>query len=167
MSTSTLHERALAVLESPLSYPGLPEHWFPRVLLRVWRYPSFQPYASWALIATRKEETFVRRITWHPYHPLNETPVTFGAEAAIEASAREPLLRALRAIRLPPFIPADRAGIDGTTCGVEFGNDMRSARLGWWETPPAEWADLARWHADAIAAFEALLPAHTPAASGC
>jgi hypothetical protein len=155
------HDEAVRMLESPLGYPGLPDRSFARVLLRVWRYPSFQPYASWALIQARTE-FFLRRITWDQRHPLADTPVTYGAEVEIDTSVHEPLLAGLRGIRLPPFIPASTVGIDGTTYGVEAGDYMRSARVAWWETPPAEWAGLGLWHAEAIARFEALLPASTP-----
>lgn len=157
-----LHDEAVGLLESPLTYPGLPEHRHPRVLLRVWRHPSFEPYASWSLIETQTA-SFVRRITWDPFHLLADTPVTYGAEAVIPAAVYEPLLSALRGIQLPAFQPAGNAvGIDGTTYGVESGNYMHSARVTWWETPPTQWAALARWHADAIARFESLLPAMTP-----
>lgn len=156
-----LHDQALRLLESPLGYPGLPDHPRVRVLLRVWRYPSFQPYASWTL-AQAREEVFLRRITWDQRHPLADTPVTFGAEVVIQAQAYEPLLSTLRSIQLPPFIPANPAGIDGTTYGVELRDDVGSTGIAWWQTPPAEWAELGRWHSDAVAAFEALLPASTP-----
>lgn len=157
------HDQAVRMMESPLEYRGLPHHPLARVLLRVWRYPSFQPYASWALIQARKD-VLVRRVTWDQRHPLADTPVTFGCEAVVETALHEALTSALRDIRLPPFVSATTAGIDGTTYGVDFGGYMRSARLSWWEQPPAEWAELGAWHEQAIARFDALLPASTPAA---
>ena len=55
--------KALQVLESPESYPSLTERPFARTLLRIWRYPSFEPYSSWALIQA-SSQVFLRRVTW-------------------------------------------------------------------------------------------------------
>lgn len=152
-------EKARRLLEAPGSYPGLAERPHAHVSLRIWRYPSFSPWSSWAIIEASKE-MFVRRVTWDQ-SLLSIEPVTYGSEAPIELSHLEPLLAELKNIELPPFMSVPTVGIDGTTYGIEIGVFRLSARLSWWETPPAEWAALHRWHAEAIARFDALLPEST------
>lgn len=154
-------EKALRILESPASYPGLAKHSRAHVSLRVWQYPSFLPYSSWAIIEASKH-LFLRRITWDQSQILSTGPVTFGSEVPIEPFHLEPLLAQLESIQIPPFISVATVGIDGTTYGIEVGSFRLSARVSWWETPPAEWAALHSWHAQAVAAFEAFLPASTP-----
>lgn len=160
MSTHEQYLKALKVLEAPESYPNLAVRPYARTLLRIWRYPSFQPYSSWALIEA-SSQVFLRRITWDQSHVLG-TPVTFASEAPIQAPAYEGLLLRLREIELPPFITVATSGIDGTTFGIEIGAFGLSARLSWWETPPPEWAALETWHAEAVEKFDELLPASTP-----
>ena len=153
--------KALQVLESPESYPSLTERPFARTLLRIWRYPSFEPYSSWALIQA-SSQMFLRRVTWGKSDVLAITPVTFGSEAPIEAPAYEGLLLRLREIQLPPFITVSRLGLDGISYGIETSAFGLSARLSWWETPPPQWAALETWHAEAVEKFDGLLPASTP-----
>jgi hypothetical protein len=153
-------EKALRLLESPASYAGLAERPYANVLLRIWRYPSFHPYSSRAIIEASKQ-MFLRRVTWDQSHTLSIEPVTFGSEVPVEVFHLEPLLAQLKSIRLPPFITVPTLGIDGTPYGIEVGSFTLSARLSWWETPPREWSELHTWHAQAIAGFEALLPAST------
>lgn len=160
MSTHEQYLKALKVLEAPESYPNLAVRPYTHTLLRLWRYPSFEPYSSWALIEARSQ-VFLRRVTWDQSHVLG-TPVTFGSEVQIEAPAYEGLVSRLRDIQLPPFITVATGGIDGTSYGVEIGAFRYSARLSWWQTPPAEWAALESWHSDAIEKFDGLLPASTP-----
>jgi hypothetical protein len=162
MSGHEQYLKAMQMLEAPERYPGLAERPYARTLLRLWRYPSFEPYSSWALIET-KSQVFLRRVTWDQTHVLG-MPVTFGSEAPIEAQAPayEELLARLRDIQLPPFIKVATCGIDGTSYGVEIGAFGLSARLSWWETPPPEWAALVSWHAETVEKFDGLLPASTP-----
>ena len=153
--------KGLQLLESPASYPSLGERPYARTLVRLWRYPSFEPYSSWALIEA-KSQVFLRRVTWDKSQWLDFTPVTFGSEVLIEAPAYEGLLSRLREIQLPPFINFNRLGLDGVTYGIEISVFGLSARLSWWDTPPPEWAALGTWHAEAIEKFDGLLPTSTP-----
>jgi hypothetical protein len=41
------HKAADALLSDALNFAGLPVHKGARVLVRVWVYPSFQPWVSW------------------------------------------------------------------------------------------------------------------------
>jgi hypothetical protein len=161
MSSHEQYLKAIQMLESPQSYPGLAERPHARTLLRIWRYPSFYPYSSWALIET-KSQVFLRRVTWDKSQTPAITPDTFGSEVAIEASAYEGLFSRLRDIQLRPFITVARLGLDGVTHGVEISVFGLFARLSWWNTPPPEWAALGTWHAEAIEKFDGLLPTSTP-----
>jgi hypothetical protein len=153
--------KAMQLLESPESYPGLAVRPYARTLLRVWRYPSFEPYSSWALIEA-KSHVFVRRVTWDRSQTQTVTPETFGSEVPIEAQAYEGLLSRLREIQLPPFMTVARLGLDGVSYGVEVAVFGLSARLSWWQTAPPEWAGLESWHSEAIEKFDGLLPVSTP-----
>lgn len=156
------YEEALKYLESPASYPGLAIRPRAQTLLRIWRFPSFQPWSSWALLE-ELEQVFLRRVTWDKRHPASLTPATYGSEVLVESATYEPLLSRLRAVQVLPFIPVSTFGIDGTLCGIEIGAVFDvSARLIWWETPPAEWSELHSWHLAAVREFDALLPASTP-----
>ena len=161
MRNRELDLKAMQMLELPESYPSLAERPFARTLLRIWRYPSFGPYLSWALIQA-SSQMFVRRVTWDKSDMLAVTPVTFGSEVAIEEPAYEGLLLRLREMQLPPFITVARLGLDGTTYGIETSAFGLSARLSWWQDPPPEWAALGIWHAEAVEKFDGLLPASTP-----
>lgn len=160
MRNRELDLKAMQMLESPESYPGLAERRFARTLVRIWRYPSFGPYSSWTLIQV-KSQMFLRRVIWDRSDMLAITPVTFGSEAQIEAPAYEGLLLRLREMQLSPFITVARLGLDGTTYGIETSVFGLAARLSWWETPPPEWAALGTWHAEAVETFAGLLPAST------
>ena len=154
------HQQALDILSHPHNYPGLPEHRQPAIL-RIWEYPSFAPYVSWAIFRSKKE-CAVRRITWAQSKTIAPQPVTYGAEAAIEESALNKLLNELAKIQLPPFLDVPTLGIDGASYGVEIGSFGASARLCWWNKLPQEWAALQQWHERAVQQFESLLPARTP-----
>ena len=161
MSNGDRNNEAMALLESPAKYPGLPARDRSLVQLRVWRYPSFQPSSSWAVLRVAKS-LFLRRITWDQRRPVIAEPITYGSEVPLDAAAFETLLHRLQAIELPPFLPVSTVGIDGTSYGVEVGSFGLSARLSWWESPPDAWSPLEEWHASAVAQFEGLLPASTP-----
>jgi hypothetical protein len=55
--------QAHALLDHPETYSGLAPHRDARRLLRLWRYPSFEPYCSWAVIEARSG-LFLRRVVW-------------------------------------------------------------------------------------------------------
>jgi len=161
VSNGDRYTQAMALLESPAKYPGLPARDRSLVQLRIWRYPSFQPSSSWAVLRAAKA-LFLRRITWDHRRPVIAEPNTYGSEVPLDAAVFEGLLHRLQAIDLPPFLPVSTVGIDGTSYGVEVGSFGLSARLSWWESAPKAWSLLEEWHASAITQFEGLLPASTP-----
>ena len=157
-------KRAHALLDRPETYPGLAARGRGRRLLRLWRYPSFEPYCSWAVIEARSG-LFLRRVVWDQRRddPTPE-PVTYGSEALLRQEELAEVLAELAAIRLTPFPTIRILGLDGTGYGVEQGDSFGSARLEWWDLRhPEDWAPLHRWHERTAARFDALLPARSAA----
>lgn len=156
-------QKAHWLFEHPDFYPGLPRRASARVRLRAWCCPAFTAHRCWAVIETGNG-LFLRRVVWDRHRaPLGE-PVTYGCEVPLERRVHDALLRDLRVVELPPFLPVAATGIDGVTYGVEAGEAITygaSARLVWWHKPPEGWEPLAEWHTQATATFEALLPAST------
>jgi hypothetical protein len=157
-------ERAYALLDRPETYPGLAGRRGARRLLRLWRYPSFEPYCSWAVIEARSG-LFLRRVVWDQRQedPTPE-PVTYGSEAVLRQEEFAEILAELAAISLAPFPTIRTLGLDGTGYGVEQGDLFRSVRLEWWDLHhPQDWAPLHQWHERTAARFDALLPARSTA----
>jgi len=168
MINNDQHARAMVLLENPTKYPGLPAKKNALMRLRLWRYPSFQPSSSWAVLQV-DEALFLRRITWDHRRPMTvpsnmatAEPVTYGCEAPIASAVFETVLHSFQAMKLPPFVPVSTCGIDGTSYGFEMSSFALSARFSWWESLPAAWSQLEEWHSSTIAQFEDLLPANTP-----
>jgi hypothetical protein len=157
---TTVFDRGRQILEHPELYPGLPQREYARVILRTWRYPSFEPYFSWAVVQA-KGELFLRRVVWDQRRRDVPEPITFGSEVPLDSKEYSLLLDELQVIKVPPFLSVSTVGLDGTSYGVESGSYMLSARLAWWEAAPAAWAPLQQWHERAASAFESLLPLAT------
>ena len=154
--------QAHALLDHPETYPGLVQHRDARRLLRLWRYPSFEPYCSWAVIEARSG-LCLRRVVWDQRRQDPE-PVTYGSETVLRPEELAAVLAELAAIRLAPFPVMRILGLDGTGYGVEQGDRSGSARLEWWDLRhPEDWAPLHRWHERTAARFDALLPARSAA----
>jgi len=154
--------QAHALLDHPETYPGLVQHRDARRLLRLWRYPSFEPYCSWAVIEARSG-LFLRRVIWDQRRHDPE-PVTYGSEAVLRQEEYAAVLAELAAIKLAPFPTIRILGLDGTGYGVEQGDGFRSARLEWCDLHhPEDWAPLHQWHERTAARFDALLPARSAA----
>jgi hypothetical protein len=155
-------EQAHALLDHPETYPGLVQHRGARRLLRLWRYPSFEPHCSWAVIEARSG-LFLRRVVWDQRRQDPE-PVTYGSETVLRHEELAAVLAELAAIRLAPFPTMRILGLDGTGYGVEQGDGFRSARLDWSDLRhPEDWAPLHRWHERTAARFDALLPSRSAA----
>jgi hypothetical protein len=155
-----IFRRAREILDSPLAYPGLVQRKRARVPLRVWRYPSFEPYCSWSVVESN-EAQFIRRIVWDQSRTSLVEPATYGCEAPLEPQTFGLLMSELHALELSPFRPDARFGIDGTSYGIEAEAYSVSTRLVWWEAAPDGWASLQVWYERSVAIFESLLPAST------
>ena len=163
MTAANSHsEQAHALLDHPETYPGLVQHRDAHRLLRLWRYPSFEPCCSWAVIEARSG-LLLRRVVWDQGRQDLE-PVTYGSETVLRQEELVAVLAELAAIRLAPFPTMRILGLDGTGYGVEQDDGFGSARLEWWDLRhPEDWAPLHRWHELTAARFDALLPARSAA----
>ena len=153
-------DQARRVLENAESYELLPRHANQRVTARVWLYPTFTPAMSWTVIATRAA-LLVRRLVWNPSLRVATLHGYFGSEAHLPLEPWRALQRDLDGISLRPFRQESGVGRDGDTYGIELPGELSSARLTWWQEPPAGWEGLARWHAEAVALFQSVLPQAT------
>jgi hypothetical protein len=122
--------------------------------------PSFDNPVSWDVIkvVSRKDGAQMRlyRSTWrmdvdeqamsspverlkHPrlYKPTLETDWVL-----VDAAKLEAVLSKLRSIRIPLLLAESRAGCDGTSFELAFGEFFCSARIGWWCDMPQKWQEL-------------------------
>lgn len=137
--------KAYMLLEDALKYPGLANRSMITKKIRLWVYPSFEPFVSWTVFGSGKE-FFARRVIWDQRKVvLTEEPQTFGAEVRIDESVIEEIQATLGRLELKPFIPVNTLGIDGTAQGVEYGGHVPSAKLSWWGEPEQSWEPLANW----------------------
>jgi hypothetical protein len=154
---SQVRNAAHKLLEQPETYPGLPARTPSRVCLRVWRYPSFEPCASWSVI-DQKGNLFLRRVLWDQTPMQLPDPNTYGSEAPLDVEVFKEVITNLEPVSIQPHLPSGNIGLDGTRCGMEINDFMSSSRLSWWESHPLAWAPLREWHEHTISKFEALLP---------
>jgi len=123
--------------------------------LRVWRYPSFKPQCSWAIVEA-KDELFLRRVVRDPFRGF-----TYGSETPFDKSVYDKLSAELENIQIAPFESAEGIGLDGTSHGIERVSFRVSLRISWWESPPSGWAALQGWHQKATQIFDSALPMST------
>ena len=151
---------ARQLLEEPQHYAGFAVRKTAKPVLRLWRYPSFDPMASWALV--RDEDAHVvRRVVCSPVsEAIAGTDSfelrydTFGTEAVLPAETVDALVSKLTGIVLPPFVRRHRAGLDGCSYGVQWGDPQEEVRLTWWRQSPSDWAEFRHWYAHAVITFE-------------
>ncbi|MGX5174287.1 hypothetical protein ACUR5C_09730 [Aliikangiella sp. IMCC44653] len=151
MSNRVQTDRAYNLLENPYSYPGMVDRKNIAENLRLWVYPSFEPFVSFTL-AHQKNEYFVRRVIWdHRTKTMTDEPQTYCGEVRVEKSVLEDMSSKLSRIELKPFALSDLIGIDGIRCGIEFGDYCLTTKLSWWDAAiPENWKALQEWHSEYI-----------------
>lgn len=151
-------------LELPENFPALPKRTeFEREFL-MWRYPSFEANSSWSIFGTdNPDEYFVRRLEFHPRNQYAfPAPQIFGAEATLPAETARNILSAFDSLRIPVFCqPQDLGGLDGTICGVQFGNYYQGARIHWWSHYSEVWTPLVQLFDQTLETLDRALPAST------
>src|SRR5437867_3499658 len=127
----------------------------PSVVAIIWRYPSFEPYQSWAIIRTRggsSDQWRVRRTTWQ--RPIDFTRATdplkqaaFMAEsdpmptvdvldARMDGDLAGKLLERLGTLTVPSLLASESIGVDGVLNGLE--TQLGKVHIEWWcSGPPA------------------------------
>ncbi|MGO1072018.1 hypothetical protein [Lysobacter sp. CA199] len=129
--------------------------------LLLWRFPSFQPYSAWSIFIER-EACWIRRLEYdRTRQPLAiAEPDVYGAEARIDRTRADELLREFESLTLPTRIQQD-FGLDGVRYGVALGNPWFGAQFHWWCDPGESWRPLEAAFERAVEALDAVLPAST------
>ncbi len=171
---SDLDREAWSLLEhaedlSPLAWPMRP-------VLRVWQYPSFEPYCSWTILVPvdaklESEGWLVRRATWEQRHyPFPGNPWIIWVDGTRHPLPRvwdrisprqrvSDLLDSFDLLSVPSMQGVPELGLDGVTYGVKRAGGQR---LAWWWKGPPEWESLAAWHARARGDLQALFDEDDP-----
>jgi hypothetical protein len=158
MATKEQSELAYKLLEKPFEYPGMVERSNITERIRLWVYPSFQPFVSFT-IGSERNDYYLRRVVWnHQMMTMTDEPQTYCCEVPIKESVYTELNEGLSKLVLSPFISSSLVGIDGVRYGIEFGDYLQPVRLSWWSTPPKDWGELHKWHANYINKINGLLP---------
>lgn len=155
---SKLEQRGYELSEDPFGYPGMVQRGFSHKSIRIWVYPSFEPFVSFTL-AKFKEGYFARRMVWDQRKQvMTDEPQTYCAEIEVSDSVFQELAKSLAQINLSPFEPAEMLGIDGVRFGVTLEQFMSETTLHWWGCYPEAWNELRAWHGTYINKLNGLFP---------
>lgn len=154
------------LLEVPEDFPALPMRTLTEREFLMWRYPSFEANSSWSIFRTKNSgEYFLRRLELNPRdRPQGSIPLpdVFGAESPLPAKTVRRILSAFESLRIPAFRQSPVSIVlDGTTCGVQFGNRLQATRIHWWSHHSEEWTPLVSLFDQTIETFDRTLPAST------
>ncbi len=148
------------LLEAPQHYAGFAVRKSARPVLRLWRYPAFDPMAAWALMGD-EDAHVVRRVVCSPVteaiagtDSFEVRYDTFGTEAVLPTETVDALVSKLTEIAMPPSVHRHPAGLDGCTYGIMWSRPGEEVRLTWWGRSPQDWALLRLWYARAVTTFE-------------
>jgi hypothetical protein len=157
MTAQDEHTHARHVLENAETYELLPKHANMHVAARLWHYPTFTPSRSWTVLVTLSA-LLVRRIVWNPSRTAPALHGFFGSEGRLPLDPWRALMHRLETQTVQPFRQDSGMGRDGDTFGIELPGPLSSARLTWWQEPPAGWEGVAQCHTEAVALFQSVLP---------
>jgi hypothetical protein len=165
MSQALDRERAArAQLFAPEAFEPLPPRAARERVLLLWRFPSFSPFASWALYVSSGAHYAVRRLEHDRAEglPFNVTdPRIFGSEAPVAAALARGVLAQSGALAIPPARLPDSITLDGTAYGIATGTAGAQPLIHTWADHRREWQPLTDWVDETAARFDALLPAST------
>jgi len=148
LSTLTREQEAKGyeLLKNAFSYPGFSSRSGEHEGIRIWVYPSFQPFVSFS-ISKFRDGYFLRRVIWdYGTKTLTQEPQTYCAEIEVDKSVFTELVESLAVIKLAPYKPAEMLGIDGIRYGVTKLKFMSETTLDWWGCFPEDWHELREWH---------------------
>ena len=168
----SLADRAMRALRRPETVPGSPSWRGVLVVLRVFRYVGTErddpmgsqtgpvgTHTAW-VVGRRGDGYVARRVFWDPRPEGNVTePDLSLADALLAAADFEGRLEQLHAVRVPPFVPAPKGVLYGTTRGLEYGSFHSGASFHWFRAAPAQWSALGEWWTGAVEAIESALVA--------
>ncbi|HEY8563547.1 MAG TPA: hypothetical protein VIL74_24425 [Pyrinomonadaceae bacterium] len=134
-------------------------------VLRLWTYPSFEPYKVWIFSEARFQTIRVRnlkiiRAVWDQNEdyrrlcfPLEGLKKGFHTDPSIvvQSIERTPevfdrIFAELKRIQFPAFANYEKSiGIDGVRYGIETFDFTHQTNISWWSVYPEEWQDLVDW----------------------
>lgn len=116
--TNEQEKKGYELVRNAFAYPGFKERKGEHEGMRVWVYPSFQPFVSYS-ISKFREGFFLRRVIWdYGTKTITEEPQTYCSEIEVQESVFSELKSTLSEIEVAPFKPAEMLGIDGVRFGV-------------------------------------------------
>lgn len=169
-----LEAKAEKLLENPYLLPKEAILKFYSPVLRLWTYPSFEPYKVWIFSepdfrTIRPKNLKIIRAFWdrnEDYrrlsHPLEGLKKGFHSEPEIEVRSIEitkevfeQIFCELKQIRFPAFSNYRRImGTDGVQSGIETFDLTHRTTVSWWSVYPEEWEGLIDWFEKTIAFLE-------------
>jgi hypothetical protein len=134
-------------------------------ILRLWIYPSFEPYQVWLFNepnfkTIHVENLKVIRAVWNRNedylrlnHPLEGLKDGFHTEPKLEIESIEmekelfnKIFSDLQQIQFPVFANYRKSiGIDGIRYGIETFDFTHRTNISWWSVYPEEWQNLIEW----------------------
>ena len=130
------------------------------VELRLWHYPSFEPYVAWLLYRHRTEKScLLREVVWDKPDEANRMlnplegikrgfiikPRFRIRDVEIDKEEIDHRLGELQRIEMPVFIENSAFGLDGESSGIARGNGFLDTRISWWCEGPPEWKTVTSW----------------------
>lgn len=160
-----LEQRAVKTLESSYLLCKDVILKFYKPILRLWIYPSFEPYQVWYFsepdFKTISLKNFkVIQGIWNRNedfqrlnNPIEGLKKGFETEPKIEVSSIEiekevfeKIFDELRQIQFSAFANYRKSiGIDGVRCGIETFDFTHTTNISWWSVYPKEWQRLIDW----------------------
>jgi len=160
-----LKAKAIKMLDNPPLLPKEAVLKFYNPVLRLWIYPSFEPFRVWIFSepnfkTIRLENLKIIRAFWDQNEdfrrlndPLEGLKKGFHTEPKIEVQSIEitremfdGIFSELKQIPFPAFANYRKSvGIDGVRCGVETFDFTHRTNISWWSVYPEEWQSLIDW----------------------
>ncbi len=169
-----LEAKAMKMLENPYLLPKEAILKFYNPVLRLWVYPSFEPYKVWIFSepnfkTIRLENLKIICAVWDRNEdflrlddPLEGLKKGFHTEPKIEVRSIEitkevfeRIFSELKVIRFPAFANYRKSvGIDGVRYGIETFDFTHRTNISWWSVYPEEWQNLVEWFEKTTAYLE-------------
>lgn len=131
------------------------------VELRLWHYPTFEPWTVWLLCHSARDGVSyeVREIVWDNGRDSNRSVdpsqnLKLGSPmepdfrmrvASLSPAEIEPRVAVLRNISFPAFMETDINVRDGENFGIAAASALVNAEISWWCEGPDEWQEVTRW----------------------
>ncbi len=147
--------QAFNLLFYPERYPGLVKREPDNIKFLLWHNNVLGDYTSWSLFVL-DTQYYVRRICWKQYTPYKlATPQTYGAENIFSKEVSTSIIEKFSSFELDNFKNKSKIPLISIDSS-EFGILANPYKIHWMNEPPQELVELASWHKNTIAQFEAL-----------